>query len=551
MTDSPPAQWLHTNLVPSDAECQKIRTDVSQRVVRLESVNKRLRELDAERDQLTAERDELETYVDSHKALVAYPRRLPPDVIREIFVACLPTDRNAVMSAQEAPLLLARISSAWRHIALTTPRLWSSLHIPVEFVLEKPEQRIPAVSLWLQRSGVRPISLSLSFTSECEGLDALLDCLAESAARWRNIEVWDAPREVAQRFAGMLRHSIPVPIALQQLGIYRNEYMPWVADWIMPGPAFEAPEVDSFLLRPFFCAQFTHLSLESAGPSNGIALSDVLNLLGQCPRLISFAFVPLDSGPQDPINIGDQYSASKPLAVLSLKSFSIIHPRYLTLKSVGHLLNHLDLPALRQLHVPTTSLVDGDGAGHLSCISTQLETLHINLPSFTETGVQQTLGHFLNLTELSVSNNADDWIWAEPIHLVLDEEACTPQWLLRLLTPARGGTAVCPRLQRLEIRGNSHVSGGTICSFLRGRIQLGSGFRRLAIDWSKDWGRPPVSTTEYEAFRSRGVKVNFLVLSQNNRPTFLCESHPWMGLPSLGMRTSWEAGEWIGAFESY
>ncbi|KAJ7646476.1 hypothetical protein FB45DRAFT_712843, partial [Roridomyces roridus] len=50
--------------------------------------------------------------VDSHTALVSYPRRLPVDIVREIFVACLPAHRNAVMSAQEAPLLLSRICSA-------------------------------------------------------------------------------------------------------------------------------------------------------------------------------------------------------------------------------------------------------------------------------------------------------------------------------------------------------------------------------------------------------------------------------------------------------
>ncbi|KAJ7634614.1 hypothetical protein FB45DRAFT_909361, partial [Roridomyces roridus] len=42
---------------------------------------------------------------------------------------CLPTHRNCVMDASEAPLLLGRISSAWRALSLATPRLWASLHI--------------------------------------------------------------------------------------------------------------------------------------------------------------------------------------------------------------------------------------------------------------------------------------------------------------------------------------------------------------------------------------------------------------------------------------
>jgi hypothetical protein len=40
----------------------------------------------------------LGAYVDTHKALISPARRLPLDIIEEIFVACLPTHRNCVMS---------------------------------------------------------------------------------------------------------------------------------------------------------------------------------------------------------------------------------------------------------------------------------------------------------------------------------------------------------------------------------------------------------------------------------------------------------------------
>jgi len=37
-------------------------------------------------------------------------------------------------------------------IALSTPRLWASLHLPLNFILSKPP-RVPAVAQWLQLSG--------------------------------------------------------------------------------------------------------------------------------------------------------------------------------------------------------------------------------------------------------------------------------------------------------------------------------------------------------------------------------------------------------------
>ncbi|KAJ7140940.1 hypothetical protein C8R44DRAFT_604248, partial [Mycena epipterygia] len=144
---------LHTNYVPSEQEIEHIQTDLASRSQELVRIDERIREL-------SAQRDEIQCYIDSHKALISHPRRLPPDIVREIFVACLPTDRNAVMSAQEAPLILCRICNAWRDIARSTPKLWATLHVPVDFILAK-EPRMPAVAEWLQLSGASPVSLSV------------------------------------------------------------------------------------------------------------------------------------------------------------------------------------------------------------------------------------------------------------------------------------------------------------------------------------------------------------------------------------------------------
>ncbi|KAF8177075.1 hypothetical protein K438DRAFT_1522243, partial [Mycena galopus ATCC 62051] len=54
---------------------------------------------------------------------------LPPDIIQEIFIACLPTHRNCAVSATEAPALLGRIRGAWRAISLSTPQLWARLRV--------------------------------------------------------------------------------------------------------------------------------------------------------------------------------------------------------------------------------------------------------------------------------------------------------------------------------------------------------------------------------------------------------------------------------------
>lgn len=63
------------------------------------------------------------------------------------------------MSATEAPLVLGRISSGWRNIAFSTSALWTSLHIPLEYVLQRGLEG--PITEWLDRSSQSPLSLCI------------------------------------------------------------------------------------------------------------------------------------------------------------------------------------------------------------------------------------------------------------------------------------------------------------------------------------------------------------------------------------------------------
>ncbi|KAJ7840391.1 hypothetical protein B0H14DRAFT_2241542, partial [Mycena olivaceomarginata] len=60
-------------------------------------------------------------------------RTLPDDVVREIFLASLPSE-NPTLCGLQAPLLLCHISHQWRMLALSTPRLWTSIHIVAPWI---------------------------------------------------------------------------------------------------------------------------------------------------------------------------------------------------------------------------------------------------------------------------------------------------------------------------------------------------------------------------------------------------------------------------------
>ncbi|KAJ7769910.1 hypothetical protein B0H16DRAFT_1307084 [Mycena metata] len=166
--DSPFSAKLGTNYSPEDEEISEIRAFLVEPTLRLNRLDDKIAELEQAIQKLKEERDDFRAFVDAHKALVSPVRRLPIDLIQEIFVACLPTNRNSAMSAFDAPLLLGRICSSWRTISLSTPRLWTTLHVVNPSVSLKEVDatqfaeivalRLAAAKMWLERSNPYPLS---------------------------------------------------------------------------------------------------------------------------------------------------------------------------------------------------------------------------------------------------------------------------------------------------------------------------------------------------------------------------------------------------------
>ncbi|KAF8871500.1 hypothetical protein BD779DRAFT_460068 [Infundibulicybe gibba] len=52
---------------------------------------------------------------------------LPPEILREIFLHCIPPGEWGSFSAYDAPWLLLKVCRSWRGVAFSTPKLWSVL----------------------------------------------------------------------------------------------------------------------------------------------------------------------------------------------------------------------------------------------------------------------------------------------------------------------------------------------------------------------------------------------------------------------------------------
>ncbi|KAJ7698987.1 hypothetical protein B0H17DRAFT_317209 [Mycena rosella] len=97
---SPFTSKLGTNYCPEDEEIAQIRALLAEPANRLESLDEEISKLQVALDRMKEERSRLGAYVEGHRALISLARRLALDIIQEIFLACIPTHRNCVMSAR-------------------------------------------------------------------------------------------------------------------------------------------------------------------------------------------------------------------------------------------------------------------------------------------------------------------------------------------------------------------------------------------------------------------------------------------------------------------
>ncbi|KAI4528930.1 hypothetical protein K525DRAFT_275873 [Schizophyllum commune Loenen D] len=171
---SPYQHVLHTNYIPTDEEVSHIRGLCSAPCQRMRTLKDDIAQLEATIARKLAEYKVLSAFTKAHLSLTSNMRRLPSEILQNIFVACLPTDGPAAMSDNEAPLVLTRVCRRWRHVAYGTAELWASIHIacpdprglsPLDPPTVSLDTRLRLAAAWLARSGTCPLDVSL-FSSE-------------------------------------------------------------------------------------------------------------------------------------------------------------------------------------------------------------------------------------------------------------------------------------------------------------------------------------------------------------------------------------------------
>ncbi|KIK66631.1 hypothetical protein GYMLUDRAFT_111336, partial [Collybiopsis luxurians FD-317 M1] len=163
ISKSPYSSLLDTNHVPSPTELVEMGSFLAVPQRELSNLESEISQLQERLKVLSFKRDRAKAYINAHRALMSAIRRLPTEILIEIFVHCLPTDSYPVRSLKEAPLLLTTVCRSWRNVAIGSAHLWNALHVnfPNEMLVEDIALRASGVQLWLERSGSLPLFISL------------------------------------------------------------------------------------------------------------------------------------------------------------------------------------------------------------------------------------------------------------------------------------------------------------------------------------------------------------------------------------------------------
>ncbi|KAJ7157561.1 hypothetical protein C8R43DRAFT_996927 [Mycena crocata] len=505
---SPFSHLLSTNSVPSDAEYAAIRQFLSGLEKNFASLVGEISRMQSVVTGLVEQSQQLRESIDSHIAVVSLARRLSEDVVREIFLACLPTEGDAVMSSREAPLLLGQVCSSWRKIAFSTPHLWRSLHIVVPNKARMP-QITAAASAWLTRSGVLPISLTLVVSVQCEGrapgastcnVETMIGILTDFAPRWKRVKITLSPHTILTPLTNLRPEDVPMLESIELTsvgsGSWHNLVLPLKIPWrrftFLSSPTIRKASFTSLggnllgLALPWPLLTHLHLRSGSLKDSSSYELTTTTArlLLGECPNLTSCIIaITLDEESNDPT------SPHPAIPLLHLVEFMVDNREHSPPKALAFF-RCLQVPALNRFdyrgpkydlpQLPFVTMLAGVNA---------LEGLAIDVGGLTAAAYLHCVELLPALTHLRLerADAFDPWAGAGPEWGRTGEPA-TANDLLRLLTPAphaEPGQCIAPCLRSLAVLRCEPLADDVVLNFVLARAEAGHPLSRLRVAFTR------------------------------------------------------------------
>ncbi|KAJ7240780.1 hypothetical protein C8J57DRAFT_1085674 [Mycena rebaudengoi] len=112
-------ELLSSITVPSDAQISAIRDVIRTVGEQIDSKYQEVARLQEVITNLNRQRDELRDFANIHSGIISGMRRLPSEILTEIFLQYV-----LIETRFRGPWIIAAVCSRWRAVALSSPLLW-------------------------------------------------------------------------------------------------------------------------------------------------------------------------------------------------------------------------------------------------------------------------------------------------------------------------------------------------------------------------------------------------------------------------------------------
>ena len=466
-----PTPHLHRTIQAPDAtEIINLRKALRYATPILHELDDDIAHVQAVLDKLRRKREPLRKFITKQNTILAPIRRVPTEILIEIFILCMGYDKSS-FSPKRSPSLVGQVCRGWRQVALSTQKLWSSITVTSYYRPSSTQAK-----LWISRASCAPLAIRLySENTNIEKIRAVIAVLVQHCDRWRHLDLRIHPTMVP--CLSSIKHRLP-----------------WLESLRIQLPTRHFHELDIFEVAPrlrilFLGPNILHTMLKV--PWHQVkdlhahvdTVTKCLETLQLMPNLVKCT-----------IQASPMSKASILLHDIPILTFPHLRFFHILQLHPDEIFNNIKLPIIHTLHVsyynkwkrredlkwfsrrPFMSL--------LSCSSHTLRKLVIDHLDESEDSAR--IAHCLraspSLEELCLRGGSFAWVTAD---------------LLRQLTRQANIEVLVPRLEVLEISGYSipcHHSTSMIES--RWRIgdddDAGARLKRLHFEmsymsWVKEW----------------------------------------------------------------
>ncbi|KAF8184246.1 hypothetical protein BJ912DRAFT_881144 [Pholiota molesta] len=494
---SPFMNVLGTNYAPAPIDIDAIERTLEAPSANLRALECQLIQLQEQLETKRERRDTLSRSIDEHYNLLTPFRCLPDDILREIFVACLPTEHESMMDCNEPPLVLGYVCTSWRSVTYGTPRLWATLHISIP---RPPSYRGPVkaepinyyndifegnvnrhlirIDTWLSRSKACPLAITIhdpySYWPVVAPTMAYYQLLNKFSDRIWRLDLDGISHQPTSDFlASIPSTSFPhLRVLLLKFNQSRHGQFPtgkWRDSGLLNVPSLTCLRVS---ICPFrlddITVNWTHLThLIMAGASlRRLDISDAQKIFTRCPRLRHCAidFLSLQSPPV----------TYTPFSLPYLHTLAIVDSSFY----LGDLFEYAELPSLRDLsyHSKLCPALDRPSAMFviLSRTNASVERLTTNIQFFTLADLLKCFEMTPSLTHLTNIRCASGF--SSNQRRLRQSLPVAPKMLtalLDVLTPAPHRPLYLPDLQVVDFDSTNlqmQLSDFEIVNFIRSRM---------------------------------------------------------------------------------